>query len=397
MSKLLSICIILLCTVSCIERFHPDIKERVDKLVINGSITDRPGWHYVEVSRASPYNEPGFIPVEGCVVRVEDENGQGVTYSEYQPGVHRADLNESFLGVNKAYKLFVYTPDGEEYQSEYDPLLPCPPIDSLYYQIEWRETENPDVTYPGIQFYVDVKGKADDSRNFLWKLEETFEYRAPYIIQYIKTDVEVLGTPTPILTINPPIDILSRCYKTNSIAKIHVASTRQLVINEINEYPLNFVGAGPQLKIKYGLVVKQYSLSDDAFLYWEKMNNMMSETGGLYEKQPERSDGNIYNVNDEEERILGFFYASQEREKLFITKNPGFAIQNYYCPIDTLPIDSVSYYSDLPVGTYMISVAEPNEEGEQIGEPYGTSYRRCFDCRERGGSLEPPLYWLIDE
>ncbi|MFC2116541.1 DUF4249 domain-containing protein [Bacteroidota bacterium] len=386
MSKLLGIAIIMFCTVSCIEPFRPEIEEMQDKLVINGNITDQPGWHFVEVSHSSPYNEPGFIPVKGCVVRVEDENGQGVTYSEYQPGVHRADMDESFLGVNKAYKLFVYTPDGEEYQSEYDSLLPCPPIDSLYYQIERREAENSDVTYQGLQFYNDVKGKAGDSRNFLWKLEETFEYRAPYTIQYIFNEEKWFEIP-------PPIDILSRCYKTNSIAKIYVASSWQLTVNELNGYPLNYVPAlTPKLKRKYGLVVRLYSLSNAAYLYWDKMKTMIQATGGLYEKQPSRTGGNFYNVNDPEEQILGFFYASQEREKWIIAKNPGFTIQDYYCPIDTVN----SEYS-YQVGSYAFSLNERNEEGERWGEPYGTANRACFDCRLRGGSLEPPDYWLTDE
>ncbi|MFC2081476.1 DUF4249 family protein [Bacteroidota bacterium] len=115
MSKLLHIGFHLLCTYSCIEPFHPEIKEMQDRLVINGSISDQPGLQFVEVSRSSPYNEPGFIPVKGCVVRVEDENGQGLTYSENPNGF-------AYLG--------------------------------------------------GLQFYVNVKGESGDSRNFLWKLED---------------------------------------------------------------------------------------------------------------------------------------------------------------------------------------------------------------------------------
>jgi len=340
---------------------------------------------FVEVSRASPFNEPGFIPVRGCVVRIEDENGQGVNYSESEPGVYRADLDEPFLGVNKMYKLFVYTPDGEEYQSEYDSLLSCPSIDSLYYQIEWRVAEDPDITYQGIQFYVDVKGKADNSRNFIWKLEETYEYNARYMIQYFWNGESLQG-------FLPPDQSLFKCFKTNSIANIYAASSRYLVGNELNGYPLNFVSAGtPKLKRKYGLVVSQYSLSDDAFLYWEKMNNMISETGGLYEKQPASSDGDIYKVNDPEEQILGFFYTSQEREKWIITKNPGFTIQDYYCPIDT--VEELIY---IEIDLYMIGLGI-NAAGMRVGPPYGKSTSGCFDCRERGGSLEPPLYWLIDE
>ncbi|MFC2081454.1 DUF4249 domain-containing protein [Bacteroidota bacterium] len=372
--------------VSCIELYQPEIKEMQEMLVINGSISDQPGWHYVEVSRSSPYNEPGFIPVEGCVVRVEDENGLSVTYADYKPGVYRADLDASFLGVNKAYKLYVYTQEGKEYQSDYDSLLACPPIDSLYYETDRQAMEDSKITYPGIQFYVDVKGKAGESRDFLWKMEESYEYHSKYDIQFIWNGEEVEE-------FDPPIDSLHRCYRTRSISEIYAASSRYLVTNELNRYPLNFVsGNTPKLKIKYSLMVTQHSLSNDAFLYWDNIRKLIGETGGLYEKQPANTKGNIHNVNDAEEQILGFFYASQEREKWIILKNQfDFAIQDYSCPIDT-----VEDLWDFPGDLYIISL-NINEEGERRGEPYGTSYRGCFDCRLRGGTLEPPYYWLTDE
>ena len=381
MSKLLGIGFLLLCTYSCIEPFHPEMEEMEDMLVINGSISDRTGWHSVKVSRSSPFNEPGFIPEQGSVVRVEDENGKEVTYSEYRPGVYWASLDESFLGVNKAYKLFVYTQDGEEYQSDYDSLLACPTIDSLYYEIDTYESDFPNITYQGgIQFYVDVKGKAGDSRNFLWKPIETYEYHSAFLIQYVWTGNSAKEFDAP--------DSLSRCYSINSISDLYTASTRHLVANELNKYPLNYVsGNTPRLKVKYGLMVTQHSLSNDAFLYWDKMRTLISETGGLYEKQPAGSVGNIININDDAEQVLGYFYASQEREKWILVKRQfPFYIANYVCRIDT------AVMSELLPGDHLISL---NEEG--VGRPYGCSDPPCFDCRLRGGTLEPPNYWLTDE
>ncbi len=383
MSRYPGIGLLLFCTVSCIEPFQPEINETQDLLVINGSITDQPGWHFVEVSRSSPYNEPDFIPVNGCVVRVEDETGQGVIYSEYRPGVYRADLDESFLGVNKAYKLYVYTQEGEEYQSDYDSLLACPQVDSLYYAIESQETDNPDITYYGLQFYVDVKGKKGESRNFLWKLEESYEYHAPYFIQYYWNE-------DSLQEFDPPIDTLSICYRTQSIPELYTASTRYLVGNKLNKYPLNYVsGRTLKLKIKYGLMVSQHSLSNDAFIYWEKINSLMTETGGLYEKQPAGSEGNIFNINDQEEQVLGYFYASQEQEKWTIVRDTFyFHFYDYSCAIDT-----VVNFDDMGGSFYLISL----DQEDEVGPPYGYANRFCFDCRERGGSLEPPDYWNEDE
>ena len=382
MSKLLGIGFLLLCMYSCIEPFHPEIKESQDMLVINGSISDKPGWHFVEVSRSSPFNEPGFIPEKGCVVRVEDEDGRGVTYSEFQPGIYRADLNETFLGVNNAYRLNVYTQDGMEYQSDYDSLLACPPIDSLYYEIELPVSDDPNITYlGGVQFYVDVKGERGDSRNFLWKLEETYEYHSYYLIQY-------LWENDSVYEFDPATDSLNRCYTGGFISEVYTASSSYLVANELNKYPLNFVSAKfPQLRFEYGLLATQYSLSDEAFLYWEKIRTLTDEEGSLYEKQPANADGNIHNVNDPEEQILGFFYASQEREKWIQLKRPFLMyILEAPCWLVLANLD------ELESGSYMVSV---DEDG--MGPPYGTGDKDCFDCRLLGGILEPPAYWQTDE
>ena len=382
MNKITGIGFLLLCAVSCIEPFEPEINQVQDQLVINGSISDKPGWHYVEVSHSSPFNQPSFIPERGCVVRVEDENGQGVNYSEIQPGVYGADLDENYLGVNKAYKLFVFTQDGEEYQSDYDSLLACPSVDSLYFEIEKPESEDPNIEYlGGIQFYVDVRGRTGDSRNFLWKLEETYQYQSYYLIQYY-WDMDSM------YEYDPPTDSLLRCYRTGSISEIHTASSKHLVTNQLIKYPLNYVSAKyPQLRYIYGLMVSQYSLSDEAFFYWEKMKNLIYETGGMYEKQPASASGNIYNVNDPEEQILGFFYASQERKKWIQLERPfPMYILDFSCWLDIADLDYIKEPG------FLISASATG-----LGPPYATGDQECFDCSLLDGSLEPPEYWIIDD
>lgn len=374
----------MLCTVSCIEPFEPEIKERQDMLVINGLISDNPGWHSVEISRATPYNNPGFIPVSGCVVRVEDNIGMGVTYSEYEPGIYRAELEESFLAVNNVYKLYVYTEDGKEYQSDYDSLLACPPIDSLYYEIDLPVSDDPDITFlGGVQFYVDLSGDPGDSRNFLWKAEETYKYLSSYFIQY-------LWENDSVYEFDPSRDSLSRCYTGGPIPEIYTASSRYLLANQLNKYPLYYVSTwGPELRQEYGLMLSQHSLSNEAYLYWEKIAGL--EEGGLYEKQPSNTDGNIYNVDDPDEQVLGFFFASQVKKKWIQFERPFTQMYNLDPPCWL----QVANLNTLESGSYMVSV---DEDG--IGPPYGSGINgsnECFDCRMQGGTLEPPDYWLWDE
>jgi hypothetical protein len=371
---------LLLCTAACVEPYKPEIRETQDLLVVNGIITDRPGIHYVEVSRSSPYNQPAFIPVAGCVVRVEDDGGEGVTYTEYRPGRYGAYLDSPFLGLSRSYKLFVFTPDGKQYQSEYDQLLACPLLDRLYYEVSHQETEDPGKYYYGLQFYVDVKPETGASRNVLWKLEETYEYHSPYLIQYI-------WDGRTLLEFSPPTDSLYTCYKTRAVRELYAASTKYLVTNELNKYPLNYVSnQTSRLLIKYSLLVSQYSLSDEAFIYWERIKKQMNETGGLYETQPAGSKGNIFNADDPGEQVLGYFYASQVREERILIRNTfDFAIPRYTCQLDT-----ANSIGDLGNHFFYMIALDPMSA---VGPPYGYADLSCFDCTLLGGTTQMPEYW----
>jgi hypothetical protein len=376
---------LVICAVSCVEPFQPDIEETEGLLVVSGRITDRPGAHYVEISRSSKLEEPGFIPVEGCVVRVEDQTGRTATYREDSPGIYRADLDEDFLGLNRAYKLFIDTPDGAQYESSYDSLLPCPEPENLYFEVDSQPTANQRVTYYGIQFYIDVDGVMNDSRNVMWQLEETYEYHANYLIGAI-------WNGRVFREFEIPTDSLYFCYKTLDIPEIHVASSGHLTVNKLTKYPLTFVSnQSPRLKYKYSLLVTQYSLSDEAFRFWEQSRIQLTETGGFYETQPSTVPGNICNIHDGTEQVLGYFYASQVKEKR-LTVKCRFRFRTptgLHCELDT--IMGVEELGD-EYPYYMFSMSPFG-----IGPPYATSGPECFNCRLRGGTTTTPDYWYEDD
>ncbi|HER09706.1 MAG TPA: DUF4249 domain-containing protein [Bacteroides sp.] len=374
--------------VSCVDPFQPDIDETEGTLVVSGRITDRPGAHFVEVSRSSRLAEPEFIPLEGCVVRVEETGGMVATFTEDSPGRYRADLDGEFLGLNRAYRLIINTPDGEQYESTYDSLLSCPEPENLYYEEVSQASTAEGDTYYGIQFYVDVKGGEKDSRNIMWKLQETYEYHANFLIGAIWDGVV-------FNEFEYPTDSLYICYKTLNIPEIHAASTAHLTTNELTRFPLNFVSnQSPRLKHKFSLLISQHSLSGEAYRFWEQTRVQLTETGSFYETQPSTVPGNICNVHDETEQVLGYFYASQVKEKR-ITFRCRFGFRTpapAYCETDTIASPHLlgEFWESYPY--YMYSLAPMG-----LGPPYATAEQRCFDCRLSGGTIVPPDFWYEDE
>jgi hypothetical protein len=369
--------LLLLVCASCIEPYEPEIKDSQDVLVISGSVTEQPGFHYVTVSISAPYNSPEVRPISGCVVSVEDESGELRVYEEQAPGLYEASLESSFLGVGKSYSLYVLTPNGGEYRSEYDTMLICPPVDTVFFEIQSQGTSDPDVTNYGLQFYNNLEGIDGAASSFRWILTETWEYNAPF-----SADVIFDGHGYDFY---PGYEI-NFCYMTQKLNSLYTASTQALAENRLNKNALNYVSnQSPRLSYQYSLLIEQQSLSSEAYTYWDKMKTN-SSGGGLYESQPSSTIGNIYNINRPEEKVLGCFYATQVKTKRIIVENTfDFDVTHYKCSLDTIySLDDLA--SDFPY--YGISIGQIPP-----GPPWLFGSKMCFDCQLYGGTTEKPDYW----
>ncbi|MEN8227508.1 MAG: DUF4249 domain-containing protein [Bacteroidota bacterium] len=372
------ILLLLLCG-SCVEPFQPVIEETQEVMVIYGVITDQPGIHRVTVSTSTPYNDPSLVPVSGCVVRVEDELGNMSIYAETDPGIYETTLNTPFLATNKSYTLFVNTQGGGEYQSSYDTLLACPPIDSIYYEVDSIGTSDPNVIRYGVQFYSELTGSNDASRNFRWQLEETWRYHSAKMANQFWYG----GPLIPVMA-----DSIFTCYMTGPVNGLYSASTRYLSENKLKRNKLAFVSnETPRLRLEYSLLVKQQSLTNEIFNYWDRMESQTSDGGGLYETQPASTIGNIYNVHRPEEKVLGCFYATQQQSKRLTFKSEfDFYVPGFTCELDTA--QSVKELgSNRPY--YLFSL----DPFLAVGPPYLYGSNSCFDCRLKGGTTEKPEYW----
>lgn len=370
--------LLLLACASCIDPYEPEIEDSQEVLVISGAVTDKPGFHYVNISLSAAYNNPELKPFSGCIVSVEDESGNLRVYNEQIPGLYEAVLDVDFLAVGKSYSLSVITPAGSAYRSDYDTLLACPPVDSLYYELQSQGTADPDLTYYGLQFYNDLVGDPSGARNFRWRLQETWEYATPYVADAIYDEEgfrQFNGSP------------IHRCYMTLRVRDLYTASTTALAENRINKNALNYVSnQSPRISNQYSLLVEQQSLTNQAYAYWDQMKTSSREGGGLYETQPSSTIGNIYNISKPEEKVLGCFYATQIREKRITVKNEfEFDVEIFRCRLDT--VYSLDEYRD-NYPYYMISIGQMPP-----GPPWLHGEPQCFDCRRYGGTTTKPDYW----
>ena len=165
---------------SCIDRFYMNGSGTgfTPKLVIEGIITTDGEMQEIVISESAPTDKPEFSPLSGCNVRVEDDHGNSISFHESIAGHYRGIINRNFINVGSHYRLTLQIPDGKQYKSNYEELMPCPEIDSVYYELKSKPTKDSEVPENGLQFYIDYKGNQNSGHYYRWKQVETYEYHS---------------------------------------------------------------------------------------------------------------------------------------------------------------------------------------------------------------------------
>jgi hypothetical protein len=364
----------------CIELYTPQFSgDNEQVFVITGEVTDQPGYQEVDVSMASPLANPQYLPVNGCDLEIRDDNGHTFALEEYDAGKYRAWIDEEYLNPGTSYSLQVTTPNGEKIVSDYDRMPTCPEIDSVYFARKDLPTNDPQTFVRGVQFYVDLNGQESDSRFYRWNMDETWEYHSPYAKRYYYD-----GT---VHEISPPDFSKMICWKTEAVKGFYTLSTKNLETNQYKMLPLHFEdNTTTKLYVGCSVLVHQNAISEPAYLFWEKLRINSEEQGGLYEKQPLPVEGNLVNLTNPGNKVLGFFGASSERTRRIFVEGIH---------------DMGIYYDTICSPTYLdrkgwLEVS-PSEYPVDFAYFYitiiGTLEPSCIDCQLLGGTLTKPDFW----
>ena len=399
MGKLSSIkgsVILMIVLVGCIERYYPEEDDlRTGTLVINAHLTNMAGEQVIEISRSVGLTYPSFDPVSGSLVEVMRADGEFREFLEFSPGYYKAELDETFLQTGASFMLHVSTPDGNEYESRFDMLRPVPGIDSIYYLVETNSFASESDSISGIRFYLDFTYDNEDYEYIRWDLTETYEYHNSVDLEYFFLDLDHWLKPVPDTSI---YDI---CYITNELFQIHSMSLGSLDFGHYVKKPFSFVPNDEQeqkLHHKYSLLVRQYSLGEEAFYYWNDLKKNSQEQGSLFDSQPALLKSNIRNVNDENEYVLGFFsMAGMVEKRAFAIEPDGLDLSpyDYHCyprkhkpDADEPILWRVGY--KYPYDLVPMYFTRPRESGL----PLRGMNKACVDCREYKNSTDiKPDFW----
>ncbi len=367
---------LLLLLVSCVEEYNiNDLGLNNQNIVISGTITNTPGYHEIQVSKTADLDKPAFKGYSRCQVLLVDSTGNALEFTEIDSGIYRIWLDSLLLLDGKSYQLRVYTPEDKEYASNFETFVPGPEITVVYGERDDRDAEGDNEKDNGVQFYYNFNGTIEQARYYRYQIEETWEYHSRYPIYWeFSGGIHQSEIQTEYYY----------CYRTQQIEEVYTLSTAKFEQNQYNRFKLNRESqSSEKFNYKYSMLVTQYALSAEAYAFYNAVEQNTNTDGGMFTTQPLYIKGNISNVDDPDEKVLGFFALSTIQSKRFIfEENFGLEIYNQLeCGLaepdmlGTTPADEWPVYLIFMNGKYYVSSEE------------------CFDCRLRGGTTVKPEYW----
>jgi hypothetical protein len=368
----LTLCILLF---SCLDPYQPPVTDQeVNFLVIDGFVNTSNGTVDVTLSRALVlWKVASPEPEIGAQVILEESGGGTHLLAELPQGKYTASSPEIVAG--REYRLYVRTQSGKEYRSPFITALQSPPITD----VTWVPAEN------GIIITVDTHDAANQTHYYRWDFEETWAYRSAYASEYKMEG----GTPA----LRSADELVYQCYKTVPSVQINTATTTRFSEDRIDDYELTFIKAGAQrISDHYSILVNQYALSKNAYEYWEQLKNTTETLGSLFDPQPSRVSGNIQNIHDPAEPVIGYFDGGSSTEKrIFIRYRdlPGhlqIPTPRGACEQQSIDVGKVSTLpSFYELTTAILSGITV------VGFNYSTV--DCVDCTYQGGTTTKPDFW----
>lgn len=258
--------IALLMMTACEKTVELDLQQTEPRIIIEGLVTNKPNYQYVKVTKSVGFYESGESPrVDNASVFVTDDQGNAFTFV-HNPGNNADSIGyylpaTSFTGeIGRTYKLTVSI-DEQVYEGS-DFLNPVTKIDSLASRVNDDEKDDPKDYNKFYEVLMYAKEPQATTDYYLFKF-----YRNDSLKVYNDTDIyfaddEVLGEnidgiPSPIY------------YAPGDLARIEM-----------------------------------YSLSRDGFVFYNDLQNLLQNDGGLFTQPPSNSRSNLSNG------ALGFFQAS---------------------------------------------------------------------------------------
>jgi hypothetical protein len=307
--------VVLATAASCIDPYNPNLKGYKSLLVVEGLVTNENSSYKVRLCRT--INDESSTPekVTNAEVSISDNDGIKTILQNCNDGYYKTD-SLTFTGViGKEYTLHIKTGNGNEYASEPCKMFAVPDIDSVYYEKGEEISGTPATSFTGLKIMLNSSSATGMNKYFRWTYNEAWEFTLPSPKTFNCT---LLGD-TLIFRRIPVVNEF--CWKTASSGEIILNTILSGESEIINREEIKFIPStlSDRLTKEYSILVKQYSLSEKEYEFWNNLKKINDAGGSIFDSQPYLVIGNIHNIKDAGELVLGYFEVSAvSKKRIFI-------------------------------------------------------------------------------
>lgn len=356
---------------SCVKPFNPPAisAANLNLLVVDGFIV--PGAaSTIKLSRTLNITDSfQVIPELNAQLYLEGMTGSTLTF---QSGVENSyTCPTAFLSRDDKYRLRIILQDGKEYLSDYVEVKQSPPIDT----VQWQEQDNE------VSIYVSTHDPAAKAKYYKWEYDETTEYRAAFeaIVDWVNNQFVFLDADS----------LRYQCWKYFKSNNIVIGNSSALSDDVIRRMRVAVVPSfDKKISYRYSILVKQYSLTPEAYKYWQILQANTEQNGNIFDPQPAQLRSNIHSTVNPEEPVVGYLSASNFTEKRIFIRNAQ--LRNPTNPFLNDCKESFinpDHAADFLNGTGMKPAYFSRSQGLAIAPAF------CVDCTLQGGSTQKPPYW----
>lgn len=362
----------------CVEPFEPSTQffERI--LVIEATLTDEVKNQEFLLSNTFEFEEDVLPPETGALVKVIDDSQTEYLFQEVSPGKYTS-ISAFAAQQGVTYQLLITNSDGTKFKSD---MVLTPSSEPIFDLVPQRTLNDNDED--GVSINV-VYAPSSNPKYFRYEYEEMYKIIAPNW-----TDVTLLWT-SDFETIFWPKGPEGRvCYNTVTSNTIIFNSISGSDSDEALEYPIRFVnGDNYILSHRYGIRVKQFAITNEAYTYLEKLKKLSGNDNVFSQAQPGFFNGNVYPQDDKDIKVLGYFDVTS-----VTTKSVFFDYGDFYNePIPDYVDDCSVIFPDPAAVRRLIEEGNVLYYSTNALGDHSVVSRVCGDCRELGGS-EVPEFWI---
>ena len=289
---LLTIICSMLC-LSCIEQIELPYRNEEPVLVVDGEITDEEPPYNLRLSYSGKFVSGSIITsrlaVNGARVVLSDDRGNTIRFRQniFEPALYQTD-SKYRCEIGRSYALRIEMPDGKTYITKPQLMKEVSPITNIYA----NKIKN------FVRVFVDTKDPANTTDYYRWK---------SYSISLKLTN----GPANFNEGGNANGTCGSSCWAYNREDAANIFSDKYINGNEIKNRLVLFSPISVEAPLsRHYAEVKQTSISQEAYLFWQQYEEQKTRTGSIFDPLPATIIGNIVNEKDSKDFALGFFCVS---------------------------------------------------------------------------------------